>query len=222
MATYPKITRDITEPATIADLQVDVVISKETTFDSEVTQYPVEDGFPVADHVTRNPMQLTMEVVCTPTPVTFFSNLGANQNRLNEVTNAIMKIYNDGEPITVTTADAIYKDMVMTHAPLPRKVEDGLCYKMQIDFVHVRRVKPKTEDVPEGQTSGEAEGKSGESEKDAGTADQQDIGTGMTTVDNTATVDVDTSFQDLGNMGTIFTGKEITAFVCATVISRIL
>ena len=36
------------------------------------------------------------------------------------------------------------------------------------------------------------------------------------------TVDVDTSFQDMGNMGTIFTGKEITAFVCATVISRIL
>ena len=93
MATYPKITRDITEPATIADLKVDAVISKETTFDSEVTQYPVEDGFPVADHVTRNPMQLTMEVVCTPTPVTFFADLGANQNRLNEVTNAIMKIY---------------------------------------------------------------------------------------------------------------------------------
>ena len=85
-----------------------------------------------------------------------------------------------------------------------------------------RRVKPKTEDVPEGQTSDEAEGKSGESAKDAGTADQQDIGTGLTTVDNTATVDVDTSFQDFGNMGTIFTGKEITAFVCATVISRIL
>ena len=79
MATYPKITRDITEPATIADLKVDVVLSKETTFDSEVTQYPVEDGFPVADHVTRNPMQLTMEVVCTPTPVTFFADLGANQ-----------------------------------------------------------------------------------------------------------------------------------------------
>ena len=99
MATYQKITRDITEPAKIADLQVDVVLSKETTFDSEDTQYPVEDGFPVADHVTRNPMQLTMEVVCTPTPVTFFADLGANQNRLNEVTNAIMKIYNDGRKI---------------------------------------------------------------------------------------------------------------------------
>ena len=37
MATYPKITRDIAEPATIADLKVDVVLSQETTFDSEVT-----------------------------------------------------------------------------------------------------------------------------------------------------------------------------------------
>lgn len=221
MASYPRITRDVTEPAKIGDdLQVDVVVSKEVTLDSKVTQYPVEDGFPVADHVTREPMKLSMEVICTPTPVSFFGTLGVNQNRLNEVVNALKDIYIKGDPITVTTADAIYKDMVMTHAPLPRRVEDGVCLRMQIDFVHVRRVKPKTEDIPEGQGSSEADGKAGESEKDGGSANQEDIGTGMSTVDNTATVDVDTSFQDMRNAGSIITGRELTAFVAASVISN--
>lgn len=221
MASYPKLMQEITEPTTIGDLQVDAVLSKEVTLDSEATEYPVEDGFPVADHVTRKPMQLTMEVVCTPTPVQFFDLLGINQNRLNEVANALQDIYNKAEPIKIKTADAIYTDMIMTHAPLPRKVEDGLCYRMQIDFVHVRRVKPKTEDIPEGQGSSEAEGKSGESEKDGGAADQNEIGTGMTTIDNTETVDIDTSFMDASNSGSIMTGNELTAYAAAIVLTAI-
>ena len=221
MASYPKITRTLTEPAKIGDLKVDVILQKEITLDSDVSEYPVEDGFPVADHVTRKPMTLRMEVVCTPTPVTWFETLGVNQNRLGEVTSALLKIYNDANPITVTTPDAIYKEMVMTHAPLPRKVEDGLCYKMQIDFTHVRRVKPKTEDVPEGQTDGEAEGKAGESEKDGGAANQEDIGTGIQTVENSETVEIDTSFMDASAGGSIITGAEITAFCAAMIIGRI-
>lgn len=221
MASYPKITRTVSEPAKIGDLQVDVVLSKEVTLDSEVSEYPVEDGFPVSDHVTRKPMTLSMEVICTPTPVSWFDTLGANQNRLGEVTTALLKIYNEANPITVTTPDAIYKEMVMTHAPLPRRVEDGLCYKMQLDFVHVRRVKPKTEDIPEGQTSSEAEGKAGESEKDGGAANQEDIGTGITTVENNETVEVDTGFMDASTGGLFATGRELTAFAAAMVISRI-
>jgi hypothetical protein len=153
--------------------------------------------------------------------VTWFETLGVNQNRLGEVTSALLKIYNDANPITVTTPDAIYKEMVMTHAPLPRKVEDGLCYKMQIDFVHVRRVKPKTEDVPEGQTDSEAEGKSGETEKDGGAANQEDIGTGIQTIENTETVEINTSFMDASAGGSIITGSEITAFCAAMIIGRI-
>jgi hypothetical protein len=221
MASYQKITRTVTEPAKIGDLQVDVVLWKEVTLDSEVSEYPVEDGFPVADHVTRKPMTLSMEVICTPTPVQWFETLGANQNRLGEVTAALLKIYNEANPITVTTPDAIYKEMVMTHAPLPRRVEDGLCYKMQIDFMHVRRVKPKTEDIPEGQASGEAEGKAGESEKDAGAANQEDIGTGIQSVENTETVEIDTSFMDSSSGGLFSTGRELTAFAAAMVISSI-
>lgn len=221
MAQYQRLVREKVETIIIDTFEADVMLSREITFDSEVTEYPVEDGFPVADHVTRKPMKLSMEVICTPTPVSFFDTLGVNQNRLTEVTDAVVDIYNRGEPINIITSEALYNDMVMTHAPLPRKVEDGLCLRMQLDFVHVRRVKPKTEDVPEGSTGSEAEGKSGESEKDSGAASQEDIGTGLTTQLNSDTVEIDTSFQDQANGGGFNVGKEMTAFAAMAVISSI-
>ena len=109
----------VSEPAQIGDyLTVDVVMSRETKFDSEVSEYPVEDGFPIADHVTRKPMTLSLDVVFTPTPVTHLQRF-TGAHSLNSVTNMLMQIYQAGEPVTIKMVDAIYTDMVMTSAPLP-------------------------------------------------------------------------------------------------------
>ena len=196
------------------NLEVDVVLSRETKFESDVTENPVEDGFPVADHVTRKPMTLTMDVIFTPTPVTWASSFGS-ANTMNGVVNKIMAIYKKAEPITVTLNDAIYKDMVMTSAPLPRTIENGYCYKMQLQFTHVRIVKQRTEDIPADYTANDAAGKSGTTESDAGAASQSDIGTGLTTVDDTQTVGVTTMGIDFSNSGSVNTGYEMTAGTAA-------
>ena len=214
MATYQRIMPEITQQATIGDLKVDVVLERETVFDSEVTEYPVEGGFPVHDHVTRKPMKLSLLVVCTPTPV-----VGSpSQSRMNEVVNTIQNMYKAAEPVTVTLPDAIYRDMVMVHAPLPRNVKDGYCYRMQIDLVQIRKAKAKSEEIPEGNTSSDAGSMSGTSEKDTGAASQKDIGTGLKTVDNKATVEVNTAPQDKSAAGQIDTGKEQTASMAAQAI----
>lgn len=216
MSIEKQIMYPVTEPAKIGDmLKVDVILSREITFESEVTENPVEDGFVIADHVVRQPMTLTMDVVFTPTPVTWLTQLGNNQNRMTEVAQALQDIYKKGDPVTITLPDAIYDSMVMTSAPLPRNVENGYCYKMQLTFKHVRIVMLKTEDVPADGASSEAAGKAGESEKEGGAAAQNDIGTGMTTKDNTATIEVDTSAVDMSTAGDIMTAKEMTAHAAA-------
>lgn len=223
MPTEKRIMPSLTQPAKIGDnLEVDVIVDRETKFDSEVTENPVEDGFIIADHVNRKPMTLTMTVVFTPTPVSWYDKLGNNQNRMTEVANALQQIYKDGEPVKITLVDAIYDNMVMTSAPLPRNIENGYCYKMQLSFTHVRIVNQRTEEIPEDGTDEDASGKAGETEKDAGAASQTDIGTGMTTVDNTATVDVDTSAVDMSNSGNIATGKEMTAVATAQALQAAL
>lgn len=209
-----------TQPAKIGDyLTVDVVMSRETNFDSEVTEYPVEDGFPIADHVVRKPMRLSMDVVFTPTPVTWGSLLGGRS--LNAVTNMLMQIYQKGEPVKITLVDAIYTDMVMTSAPLPRNVENGYCYRCQLEFTHVRRVVQRTEDVPEEYAANDAAGKGGTTEKDGGAAAQTEIGTGLQTVNVSAgsagggILGINTDNIDFGQLGAMATGSEATAYMAA-------
>lgn len=210
-----------TQPAKIGDyLTVDVVMSRETNFDSEVTEYPVEDGFPIADHVVRKPMRLSMDVVFTPTPVTW-GNSFLGGRTLNAVTNMLMQIYQKGEPVTITLVDAIYTDMVMTSAPLPRNVENGYCYRCQLEFTHVRRVVQRTEDVPEEYAANDAAGKAGTTEKDGGAAAQTEIGTGLQTVDASAgsagggILGINTDNIDFGQLGAMATGSEATAYMAA-------
>ena len=207
--------RTLSVPAKIGDnLEVDVLIDRQTTFDTEVTENPVEDGFPVSDHVTRKPMELTMTCVFTPTPVTYAGRNSSN-GRLAQVARELQEIYKKGEPLTVTLPDAIYPNMIMKRAPLTRSVQDGVAYRLQIDFVQVRIVKQKTAEVSEDESSAEASGMAGESEKDMGAANQQEIGTGMIVVDNESVISANTQAADYANAGDISTKKEFTANAAA-------
>lgn len=189
------------QKVTIGSLTVDALLDYETEFSSTATQYPVEDGFPIADHVTRNPIQLRMTAVFTPTALT-----GADPNRLQTVLAAFQAMYKAGEPVTVTLRSAIYENMLLTRAPLPRNVQDGVCYRCQLEFVQVRRVTQREEDVPEDGAAEDAAGSAGKTEQDAGTASQTEIGTGVIIAGG-----LDTSGADYTAAGVIQSGKEITA-----------
>lgn len=199
-------------PVTFGNVTIDALLDYETRFESDVTSNPVEDGFPVADHVTRKPIELSITAVFTPSALH-----GANPNRLQEVLAAIQMIYRAGEPVTVALRSAIYENMVLVSAPLPRTVQDGVCYKCRLNFVQVRRVTQRTEDVPEDTASEEAAGSAGASEQDAGTASQTEIGTGVIVASN-----IDTTGADYTAAGSIQSGKEITAQKAANALKNTL
>ncbi|WP_314625428.1 phage baseplate protein [uncultured Selenomonas sp.] len=203
------------------NLLVDVVLSRETAFESEVTENPVEDGFVVADHVRRRPLTLSMECVFTPTPVTFDA-VGNPGFRMNNVADEIMKIYKAGEPVEIKTPDAIYKNMVMLTSPLVRNVQNGFCYRMQMTFKHVRMVNQRKEDIPADDASDEASGKAGATETDGGVANETDIGTGMTSRGGKAVPEVATDSVDRNCSGDYQTGNEMTANVAALSIAACL
>lgn len=220
----------LTQPAQIGDyLECDVVLNYTTQFDSDVTDFPVEDGFSISDHCIRKPMTLTLDVLFTPTPVTWFNAfMGGSRHTLNRVMNAIMDIYQKGEPVTIKLANGIYTDMVMTSAPMPRRSDDGYCYKATLQFKHVRRVTQRTEDIPEDGCNADAQGKAGETNKDGGGASTQEIGTGLQTVDAPSVAqssgdiwtDIATGTIDLSQFGDIGTGLEASAAMAQTAIAR--
>ena len=221
----------LTQPAQIGDmLECDVILSRTTTFESEVTQFPVEDGFSISDHCIRKPMKLTLEVLFTPTPVTWFlAALGGSRHSLNRVIDAVMDIWKKGEPVTIKLVDAIYTDMVMTSAPMPRRTEDGYCYKAILEFQHVRRVTQRTEDIPEDGCNADAQGKAGQTGKDGGMAATAEIGAGLQTIDPSTVNDAEsgdiwtqiaTGNVDLSQFGAIGVGLEHTAAMATVSIAQ--
>lgn len=221
----------LTQPAQIGDmLECDVILSRTTTFESEVTQFPVEDGFSISDHCIRKPMKLTLEVLFTPTPVTWFlAALGGSRHSLNRVIDAVMDIWKKGEPVTIKLVDAIYTDMIMTSAPMPRRTEDGYCYKAILEFQHVRRVTQRTEDIPEDGCNADAQGKAGQTGKDGGMAATEEIGTGLQTIDPSTVNDAEsgdiwtqiaTGNVDLSQFGAIGVGLEHTAAMATVSIAK--
>lgn len=221
----------LTQPAQIGDmLECDVILSRTTTFESEVTQFPVEDGFSISDHCIRKPMKLTLEVLFTPTPVTWFlAALGGSRHSLNRVIDAVMDIWKKGEPVTIKLVDAIYTDMIMTSAPMPRRTEDGYCYKAILEFQHVRRVTQRTEDIPEDGCNADSQGKAGQTGKDGGMAATEEIGTGLQTIDPSTVNDAEsgdiwtqiaTGNVDLSQFGAIGVGLEHTAAMATVSIAQ--
>lgn len=214
----------LVEPAQIGDyLECDVILSRTTDFSAEVTEYPVEDGFSISDHCIRKPLKLQLEVLFTPTPVTWWNAaFGGKLHTLNRVINAIMDIWKKGEPVTIKLVDAIYEDMVLTSAPMPRKAEDGYCYRCTLQFTHVRRVTQRTEDIPEDGCNADASGKAGQTGKDGGLASTQEIGTGMRTVepDTSGGSILSTNNIDLSQFGSVGVGLEATAYMAMATISN--
>ena len=210
-------------PATIGDFQVDCVVDHITSFDSSVTEHPIEGGFVIADHVSRQPMKLSVTVIITPTPVSYFRIMGgSNPDRLGEASAYFEQVHLKGEPITIVLPDRICENMVMTSCPLPRNVQNGFCYRLGLEFSHVTIVSQKTEEIPEQNASGDAVGKAGATGTDAGASSQVNIGTGLTVRGNKKYLALNTNQIDLRNLGQIQTGIELTASRCAYSVYRSL
>jgi hypothetical protein len=168
-----------TAPTQIGVIECDVLVEQEFTLASEVTEHPVEDGFPIADHVIRQPLKLSMVVAISNSPVTWYTRFGGNSPDLIPLVIAqFEQIYTDGEPVTIVTSTKIYKNMVMTEAKIPRNVENGKILKVPLEFTQIRKVVVKTTDIPSEYVDSLTTGKAGETEQDAGTATQTDIGDG--------------------------------------------
>ena len=206
------LTYNTTVPATIGTLKVDCIVEHTTSFNSNVTEHPIENGFVIADHVAREAMTLSLTAIITPTPVSYFRIMGgSNPDRLSEAIAYFEQLWLKGEPVTVTIPSGIYQQMVMTSCPLPRSVKNGFCYQVQLEFKHIIIVSQQTAEVPEQNASAEARGRAGATGTDAGASSQVSIGSGLIVRNNRNYLAMNTNQIDLKNFGQIQTGIEATA-----------
>lgn len=150
----------------IGALQLDALISEQTSLANGVTQYAVEEGAPVSDHISTEAEKLTIEGVVTGASVSLFGVHG--RSKMIEAKEALRVINEQRQPITVVTGLDVYPEFAMESCDISRNADDGEKLHISISLTKIRKAKTREADIPPGKVRQNAAGKAGETRKPAG------------------------------------------------------
>lgn len=98
------------QPVNIGGIACDALIHHELGMETDIPDYPVEEGFSVQDTMILKPKTLTLTVIVSNTPITFRS--GASPTRVQQVAARFQELYTRRELITVTSSKGVFKTWV--------------------------------------------------------------------------------------------------------------
>lgn len=134
---------------------LDCTISETHSYKADVTENPIEDGEPVADHVNLKQVKLTIEGLVSDSPIGFaligsaqnavrsFQSLFGTQSRAKDAFDALIKLWKNRIPFTVITNLKRYENMVISDANFPFTNETGGALDLKLELTQVSIVKSK-------------------------------------------------------------------------------
>ena len=120
-------------PTSISSVVLDAVLTEDHQYNSRVTNYPIENGRDITDHIINEPDTLQITGVVSDTPLSFLAPFNRSINSFNR----LIEIHERKERITVVTGIKVYTDMVMTSLQVPRNVQSGQSLTFVIDLQKV-------------------------------------------------------------------------------------
>lgn len=115
-------------------VELDVTISENHTFNSRATNFPIETGGQITDHIINDPDVLELVGLVSDTPLNIFSFF----TRSIDAFNRLVEIHERREPITVVTGLKVYQNMVMTTLDVPRNMETGQSLTFHLTFQSIK------------------------------------------------------------------------------------
>lgn len=151
-------------PVKIDGVEFDALISSSESHSAEVPDYPCEDGYSVHDTIITRPMELSMTLFLSNTPVTWYNRLGNNVDRVQVVEEKLRALFAARKLITVLTATDKFTNMCITSVGINKSKENGNGRGIDITLKKVSITNTRTTTVPA------SYGKSGQSMSNAGNA----------------------------------------------------
>lgn len=112
----------------IQDLQIDIVSSEVIELPSETTDNPIESGSEITDHIINRPILLRM--VCQIGG----SNLTNWTDRKIEGYEALKRLRDDKQPVTVVSGLETFTNMLINNISIDRNLQNATVLQFQIDF----------------------------------------------------------------------------------------
>lgn len=152
----------------IGAITLDALIDESTELSGQATQYAVEEGAPISDHVRSESERLSITGWVTAADTTLFGAGG--RSKLITAKDALRALHRERTAITVVTGLDTYPDMVMESCKISRDGK-GDFYQVACDFRQIRKATLRTAEIPPDLVSpqaGRAKGKAGATKTKAG------------------------------------------------------
>ena len=159
-------------PGRIGDIELDATISENHNFTNQITQWPVEDGSIMTDHVLSQPENLTLNGFVTNSPISnlppLLSPFGSiassvsggiatvqsllGKSRTETAFNDLLELWEGkknlvGEItrplITIVTGLKVYKNMIMVSLVVPRDKDTRDALHFTATFQKIKKVSSK-------------------------------------------------------------------------------
>src|SRR5690242_20675376 len=140
----------------IDDYLIDCSISENHTYESQVTEYPVESGSNISDNIRPMPITVEMECLVSNSPIgiirdfrdtTSGSGTGGGGDDATKPSVAIYEklqtIRNNRQPVTIRTSLRTFERMVLKNLTIPRSGKSGDDLKFTATFQQIDTVENK-------------------------------------------------------------------------------
>lgn len=152
------------KPVSVWGIEFDALIDETKTMTSTIPEYPVESGFSVSDTIINDPIQVSMTLYLSNTPVTWLYRHGSSKDRVKRVCEMIEQKWFQKKLTKIVTSDTTYTNMGLTSISIKKSADIGYAREISISAKKVRQTKRKTVKIPTYVL------KAGESMADAGKA----------------------------------------------------
>lgn len=154
-------------PTTVGALQIDALLSETTDLAAKATEYAVEDGSPISDHVVLTPERLKISGWITPSDVQLMQADG--RSKMLEAKATLRRMVDERAEVTVVTGMDTYSGMILEECSVGR-TNEGEHFTVDMQFVKIRKAVLRKADIPPDKTKGSGTGKAGSTKTNAGKA----------------------------------------------------
>ena len=138
-----------------SNLIFDCVLRESHDMTNKVTEFPVEDGSSISDHIISSPRELQIEGIITNSPVSIFGGrlsegargtaqdgklTGRGVNRAELAFKELERIHTSGQLVNITGRYKVYENMAMISAPVVRDPGDGDSIHFTASFRTISKV----------------------------------------------------------------------------------
>lgn len=138
----------------IGGLSIDVTTNDGFSLTADITDYPVEEGSFISDHITLKPYTVPLRGVITDSPLYVsdtHENAGYKDSKNSRVKNAyekLLDLYYDQKPFTVVTGLDIFEDVFFTSLDVNRDPQTGQALSFDAKFKNILFATPKIVPIP--------------------------------------------------------------------------